>query len=126
VADIGWRGPELTPSSPREVTVSIRISVGGLEQVGARRVQAKLVASGIHVGRKRVGRLMHQARLPGASRRKLMCTTSGDEDARPAPIGWGADISASRPGRASASRAALDAVPRLPREAIQDPARAVS
>ncbi len=52
---------------------------------GVPRVHAELKAEGIHVGRKRVARLMRQAGLAGASRRKGCWTTIRDRDARPAP-----------------------------------------
>jgi putative transposase len=42
---------------------------------GAPRVHAELAAKGIRVGRKRVARLMSQAGLAGASRRKFVTTT---------------------------------------------------
>src|SRR5437667_3155168 len=52
---------------------------------GVPRVHAELQAEGIHVGRKRVARLMRQAGLAGASRRKGCWTTIRDRDAQPAP-----------------------------------------
>jgi putative transposase len=42
---------------------------------GAPRVHAELAAKGIRVGRKRIARLMSQAGLVGASRRKFVTTT---------------------------------------------------
>jgi len=42
---------------------------------GAPRVHAELAAKGIHLGRKRVARLMSQAGLVGVSRRKFVVTT---------------------------------------------------
>ena len=52
---------------------------------GAPRVQAELAASGTHVGRKRVDRLLREAGWVGASRRRLISTTVRDAKARPAP-----------------------------------------
>ena len=52
---------------------------------GAPRIHAELKAQGIHVGRKRVARLMREAGLHGATRRKWMNTTVRDRTARPAP-----------------------------------------
>jgi putative transposase len=43
---------------------------------GAPRIHAELAAKGVHVGRKRVARLMSQAGLAGVSRRKFVVTTS--------------------------------------------------
>jgi len=45
---------------------------------GAPRVHAELAAQGVHVGRKRVARLMRQAGLIGASRRRWCTTTVSD------------------------------------------------
>jgi putative transposase len=52
---------------------------------GAPRIHAELAAQGIHVGRKRVARLMAAARICGESRRKWLTTTVRDPRARPAP-----------------------------------------
>jgi putative transposase len=52
---------------------------------GRPRVQAELKEEGVHIGCKRVTRLMRQAGLQGASRRKRCRTTVRDRDARPAP-----------------------------------------
>jgi putative transposase len=52
---------------------------------GAPRIHAELAAQGIHVGRKRVARLMTAATLRGESRRKWLTTTVRDPQARPAP-----------------------------------------
>jgi putative transposase len=52
---------------------------------GAPRIHAELAAKGIHVGRKRVARLMANAGLYGVSRRPWITTTVRDRDARPAP-----------------------------------------
>jgi putative transposase len=52
---------------------------------GERRVHAELAAHGVHVGRKRITRLMRAMGLAGVSRRKATITTCRDQDARPAP-----------------------------------------
>ena len=52
---------------------------------GAPRIHAELVASGTRVGRKRVARLMREAGLQGASRRRWTTTTISDKRVRPAP-----------------------------------------
>lgn len=52
---------------------------------GAPRIQAELRACGELVSRKRVARLMRQAGLRGASRRRPILTTIRDEKSRPAP-----------------------------------------
>ena len=52
---------------------------------GAPRIHAELKAQGIHVGRKRVARLMREAGLHGASRRKWIITTVRDRAHDPPP-----------------------------------------
>ncbi len=52
---------------------------------GAPRVQAELAALGAPVSRKRVARLMREAGLHGASRRRWPTTTVRDRKSRPAP-----------------------------------------
>jgi putative transposase len=52
---------------------------------GAPRIHVELTAQGIHVGRKRVARLMTVAKIHGVSRRKWLTTTVRDPQARPAP-----------------------------------------
>ena len=51
---------------------------------GAPRIHAELRAEGIRVGRKRVARLMREARLEGVSRRWRRGTTKRDPEAEPA------------------------------------------
>lgn len=51
---------------------------------GAPMIHAELADQGIHVGRKRVARLMKAAGLQGVSRRKKVWTTRRDSNARPA------------------------------------------
>jgi len=52
---------------------------------GMPRIYAELTGQGIHVGRKRVARLMRIAGLRGVSRRRWFSTTQRQPDARPAP-----------------------------------------
>jgi putative transposase len=52
---------------------------------GVPRIHAELAAAQVHVGRKRIARLMRRAGLQGASRRKWIATTVRTPDARPAP-----------------------------------------
>lgn len=63
----------------REIHLSSRNSYG------APRILAELRDEGIRVGKKRVQRLMRQAGLVGATRRRWVITTRRDEDAGPAP-----------------------------------------
>ena len=52
---------------------------------GAPMIHAELADRGVHVGRKRVARLMKAAGLQGVSRRKTAWTTRRDANSRPAP-----------------------------------------
>ena len=52
---------------------------------GAPRIHADLDEAGIHVGRKRVARLMRALGLQGVTRRKFVVTTRRHPDHRPAP-----------------------------------------
>jgi putative transposase len=52
---------------------------------GSPRIHAELAASGTQVSRKRVARLMREAGLEGASRRRYVTTTVRDRKIRPAP-----------------------------------------
>jgi putative transposase len=70
------------------------------ETYGARRVHAQLRADGARHGRKRIARLMRQARLLGASRRRTgVTTTRRDKDARPAPDLVDRNFVASKPNQ---------------------------
>lgn len=66
---------------------------------GERRVHAELAALGVHVGRKRIARLMRALGLAGVSRRKRAHTTIRDRDARPAPDLVDRDFTAPGPDR---------------------------
>ena len=66
---------------------------------GERRVHAELAALGVHVGRKRVARLMRALGLAGVSRRKGPRTTIRDREARPAPDLVDRDFTAAAPDR---------------------------
>jgi putative transposase len=66
---------------------------------GAPRIHAELKAQGIRVGRKRVARLMREAGLHGASRRKWVTTTMRDRNARRAPDLVNRNFTAAAPNR---------------------------
>ena len=66
---------------------------------GMPRIHADLTEEGIHVGRKRVARLMRAAGLAGVSRRKGTRTTIRRTDARPAPDLVERDFTAPGPDR---------------------------
>jgi putative transposase len=61
------------------------LHAGSRGTYGAPRIHAQLVREGVHVGRKRVARLMRTAGLCGASRRRWPCTTRQRAGARRAP-----------------------------------------
>jgi transposase InsO family protein len=80
------REPSARASSDAALLERIRaIHTKSRGTYGMPRVHAELVAESARVSRKRVGRLMRQAGLAGASRRKGCWTTRRDRDARPAP-----------------------------------------
>lgn len=64
---------------------------------GAPRIHAELADEGIHVGRKRVARLMKAANLAGVSRRRSVCTTRRAPSAEVAPDLVERDFTASAP-----------------------------
>ena len=64
---------------------------------GAPRIHAELAEAGVHVGRKRVARLMRAEGLHGVSRRKAPRTTQRKPEAHPAPDLVQRDFTASRP-----------------------------
>ena len=64
---------------------------------GAPRIHAELRAQGVHCGRKRIARLMRQAGLTGAQRRRYRGTTRQNRDAVAAPDLVQRDFTASAP-----------------------------
>jgi putative transposase len=91
------RPTSLRAKKDLELTARIRtIHDQSRQTYGTPRVHAELAAQGVHVGRKRVARLMRAAGLEGASRRKWCTTTKRDVDARPAPDLVERDFSAHR------------------------------
>lgn len=66
---------------------------------GAPRVQADLKDLGIHVGRKRIARLMRDADIHGVSRRRRFATTTKDKHAQPAADLVNRNFSAKGPDR---------------------------
>ena len=64
---------------------------------GAPRIHAELAERGLHVGRKRVARLMQAADLRGVSRRKAPRTTQRRPEAQPVPDLVQRNFTASRP-----------------------------
>jgi len=83
-----WQVRPLSARAQADWTLSTRIRAiheRSRGTYGAPRVHAELRAQGVHVGRKRVARLMQKAQLAGVSRRRRVWTTRRDPAARPAP-----------------------------------------
>ena len=83
-----WRERPLSVRARADVKLSAEIQAIHRESrgtYGVPRSHAELADRGIHIGRKRVARLMSGAGLQGVSRRKPIRTTVRDETARPAP-----------------------------------------
>jgi len=83
-----WRDRE--PSRRRQCDDVLKACISNIHQrsrgtYGAPRIHAELAEDGVHVGRKRVARLMREMGLAGISRRKATRTTHRDDTARPAP-----------------------------------------
>src|SRR5262249_28421584 len=78
----------------RDRIVAIHAAAQGT--YGAPRIHAELAAEGIHLGRKRVARLMRAQGLAGVSRRRFATTTVRD-GARPAPDLIDRTFTADRP-----------------------------
>jgi len=73
------RRPSMRAKRDAQLTELIRkIHAWSDGTYGAPRIHAELIARGIHVGRKRVARLMAAAGLAGVSRRKFVVTTQRD------------------------------------------------
>ena len=66
---------------------------------GAPNIHSELADQGIHVGRKRVARLLKAAGLQGVSRRKKTWTTRRDSNSRPAPDLVDRDFTADGPNK---------------------------
>jgi putative transposase len=82
-----WRKRPLSPRARADVELAAQIEAvhrASRGTYGAPRIHAELAAQSLHLGRKRVARLMRTAGLQGISRRKFR-TTVRDETARPAP-----------------------------------------
>jgi len=80
------RPPSPHAQSDEELLARIRsIHELSRETYGAPRIHAELVSLGTPVSRKRVARLMREAGLQGASRRRWTTTTVRDKKVRPAP-----------------------------------------
>jgi putative transposase len=80
------RAPSKRACSDAELLGRIRaIHASSRGSYGMPRIHFELTEQGVHVGRKRVARLMRLAGLCGVSRRRWISTTRRQPDARPAP-----------------------------------------
>jgi putative transposase len=76
----------LSTRAKEDLVLSAKLEVAHEESrgtYGVPRLHAELAATGVHVGKKRVARLMRAAGLVGISPRKAKFTTVRDPDARP-------------------------------------------
>ena len=83
-----WRDRELSPRQQYDAV--LKACIGNIHHqsrgtYGVPRIHAELAADGIHIGRKRVARLMREMNLAGVSRRKGTRTTRPGHRLRPAP-----------------------------------------
>jgi putative transposase len=80
------RGPSKRACDDADLLGRIRaIHASSRGTYGAPRIHVELTEQGVHVGRKRIARLMRIAGLHGASRRRSLSTTRRQPNARPAP-----------------------------------------
>jgi len=82
-----WRDRAPSARSIADVALTVRVKaihMASRETYGAPRIHAELNDEDVHVGRKRVERLMKAAGIAGVSRRKAARTTWRDERVRPA------------------------------------------
>jgi putative transposase len=98
----GWRNRPQSMRARSDAALLERIrAVHGRSRgtYGAPRIHAELLDEGVHVGRKRVARLMREAGLQGVSRRRGIRTTRRGPDAHPAPDLVERDFAVSGPNR---------------------------
>ena len=111
-----WRRREASVGSKHDAQLKARIQAihsWSRGTYGASRIHAELADESVHVGRKRIARLLRELGLAGVSRRKGTRTTRRDRDARPAPDLVERQFSAERPEQlwvADVSRMRLVAV----------------
>ena len=95
-----WRQRPLSGRGRADVTLGAQIQAISwpfARDLPGTRVHAELAADGVHVGRKRIARLMRAAGVQGVSRRKSRGTTRRDPVATPAPDLVGRDFVAAGP-----------------------------
>ena len=97
-----WR--RRRPSARRQADAQLQAHIEAIHAwsdgtYGTPRIWAQLRQEGVHVGAKRVARLLRQAGLQGVSRRPWVTTTRRAKDRRPAPDLVDRDFSADGPDR---------------------------
>ena len=95
---------ERSPSKRAQANAALKSRIEKIHErsrgtYGSPRIHAELAAEGKRVGRNRVARLMHEAGLEGASRRRGPRTTRRGRDAKPAPDLVKRDFVAAGPNR---------------------------
>jgi putative transposase len=105
VSESGFHAWRTRPPSRRcrediELTERIRAIHDASDGIyGAPTIHAELAENGVHVGRKRVARLMRAARLVGVTRRKWCTTTTRDDTSPVAPDLVDRDFNVDGPNR---------------------------
>jgi putative transposase len=98
----GWLKREPSARAKRDVELAERVKKSHERSKGTYgrpRVHADLKEQGERVGQKRVGRLMREQGLRGASRRRRFTTTRRDEEAEPSSDLVDRDFTAEGPNR---------------------------
>ena len=83
-----WRTRGVSDREQKDASLLVeieRIHYQSRQTYGSPRIHAELREDGMRIGRKRVARLMKQARIAGVTRRKYVRTTRRDARDRPAP-----------------------------------------
>lgn len=99
---IQWR--QRPPSARARADAGLTSRIGAIHQYsrgtyGTPRIHEELLAAGLHVGRKRVARLMNTAGLYGVGRRRRVITTVRDRAAKPASDLVERNFTAAAPNR---------------------------
>ena len=95
-----WRRREASVRAKHDAQLKARIQAlhsWSRGTYGAPRLHAERADESVHVGRKRIARLLRELGLAGVSRRKGTRTTRRDRDARPAPDLLERHFTAERP-----------------------------
>lgn len=97
-----WRKVQaaVRPDPDARLTLHIKaIHAQHKGRYGSPRIHKALAYQGLHVGKKRVERLMREHGLVGRTRRRFVCTTQADERAKHAPNALDRDFQATLPNK---------------------------